>query len=41
VEKALRATVDDGELSGEIDVPLTASALFGMVRAAALDRLWR
>lgn len=37
VEKVLRAAVDDGELSDEIDVPLTASALFGMVLVAALD----
>ncbi|MFD5556290.1 TetR/AcrR family transcriptional regulator [Streptomyces sp. NPDC127068] len=37
VEDVLRAGVDAGELSGEIDVPLTASALVGMVLVAALD----
>ncbi len=37
VEKVLREAVERGELSGEIDVPLTASALFGMVLVAALD----
>ncbi|MCQ4081536.1 TetR/AcrR family transcriptional regulator [Streptomyces sp. RB6PN25] len=37
VEKVLREAVDGGELSDEIDVPLTASALFGMVLVAALD----
>ncbi|MFC4030336.1 TetR/AcrR family transcriptional regulator [Streptomyces polygonati] len=37
VEKVLGEAVDAGELSGEIDVPLTASALFGMVLVAALD----
>ncbi|AEW93592.1 MULTISPECIES: TetR/AcrR family transcriptional regulator [Streptomycetaceae] len=37
VEKVLREAVDGGELSAEIDVPLTASALFGMVLVAALD----
>ncbi|PWI43408.1 TetR/AcrR family transcriptional regulator [Streptomyces sp. ICBB 8177] len=37
VEKVLGAAVDAGELSDEIDVPLTASALFGMVLVAALD----
>ncbi|WP_277441130.1 TetR family transcriptional regulator [Streptomyces sp. SPB162] len=37
VEKVLREAVDNGELSDEIDVPLTASALFGMVLVAALD----
>lgn len=37
VEEVLAAAVADGELSDEIDVPLTASALFGMVLVAALD----
>jgi AcrR family transcriptional regulator len=37
VEQVLREAVDGGELSDEIDVPLTASALFGMVLVAALD----
>jgi AcrR family transcriptional regulator len=37
VENVLRDAVDDGELSDGIDVPLTASALFGMVLVAALD----
>jgi AcrR family transcriptional regulator len=37
VEEVLAAGVAAGELSGEIDVPLTASALFGMVLVAALD----
>lgn len=37
VEKVLREAVGGGELSEEIDVPLTASALFGMVLVAALD----
>jgi AcrR family transcriptional regulator len=37
VEKVLGEAVAAGELSGEIDVPLTASALFGMVLVAALD----
>ncbi|WNI19569.1 TetR/AcrR family transcriptional regulator [Streptomyces sp. ITFR-21] len=37
VEKVLGEAVAAGELSGETDVPLTASALFGMVLVAALD----
>ncbi|AWI32887.1 TetR/AcrR family transcriptional regulator [Streptomyces tirandamycinicus] len=37
VETVLREGVDRGELSKEIDVPLTAAALFGMVLVAALD----
>jgi AcrR family transcriptional regulator len=37
LEKLLREAVDCGELREEIDVPLTASALFGMVLVAALD----
>lgn len=37
VEKTIREAVAAGELSDEIDVPLTASALFGMVLVAALD----
>jgi AcrR family transcriptional regulator len=37
VEKVLGEAVAAGELSGEVDVPLTASALFGMVLVAALD----
>ncbi|GAA2504833.1 TetR/AcrR family transcriptional regulator [Streptomyces sp. NPDC059506] len=37
VEKVLRDAVESGELSEEIDVPLTAAALFGMVLVAALD----
>ncbi|MGW1839323.1 TetR/AcrR family transcriptional regulator [Streptomyces sp. NPDC002067] len=37
VESVLRDAVDAGELSEEIDVPLTASALLGMVLVAALD----
>ncbi|TSB32047.1 TetR/AcrR family transcriptional regulator [Streptomyces benahoarensis] len=37
VESVLRDAVDAGELSEEVDVPLTASALFGMVLVAALD----
>ncbi len=39
VEDVLRAGVATGELSEEIDVPLSASALVGMVLVAALD--WR
>ncbi|MFH8343358.1 TetR/AcrR family transcriptional regulator [Streptomyces sp. NPDC018045] len=39
VEGVLREAVADGELSEDIDIPLTASALFGMVLVAALD--WR
>lgn len=37
VETVLREAVERGELSGEIDVPLTAAALVGMVLVAALD----
>ncbi|MFI8915889.1 TetR/AcrR family transcriptional regulator [Streptomyces sp. NPDC053513] len=37
VENVLREGVADGELSDEIDVQLTASALVGMVLVAALD----
>jgi AcrR family transcriptional regulator len=37
VEKELRAGVEEGELSGDIDVTLTAAALVGMVLVAALD----
>ncbi|WP_258025375.1 TetR/AcrR family transcriptional regulator [Streptomyces bambusae] len=37
VEKVLREGVERGELSSEIDVPLTAAALVGMVLVAALD----
>jgi AcrR family transcriptional regulator len=37
VERELRAGVADGELSGDIDVTLTAAALVGMVLVAALD----
>ncbi|MFJ7154764.1 TetR/AcrR family transcriptional regulator [Streptomyces sp. NPDC101118] len=37
VESVLREGVERGELSGEIDVPLTAAALVGMVLVAALD----
>ena len=37
VEKVLRAGVAEGELSREIDIPLTAAALVGMVLVAALD----
>ncbi|AXK37182.1 TetR/AcrR family transcriptional regulator [Streptomyces armeniacus] len=37
VETVLRAGVEEGELSGEIDIPLTAAALVGMVLVAALD----
>ncbi|TVL90901.1 TetR/AcrR family transcriptional regulator [Streptomyces sp. SAJ15] len=37
VESVLREAVAEGELSDEIDIPLTASALFGMVLVAALD----
>ncbi|MFE2428000.1 TetR/AcrR family transcriptional regulator [Streptomyces sp. NPDC059373] len=39
VEQALRDAVEAGELSDEIDIQLTASALFGMVLVAALDWL--
>ncbi|MEU1176225.1 TetR/AcrR family transcriptional regulator [Streptomyces sp. NPDC005820] len=37
VEGVLRAGVENGEFSEEIDVQLTASALVGMVLVAALD----
>ncbi|MFJ6795748.1 TetR/AcrR family transcriptional regulator [Streptomyces sp. NPDC091268] len=37
VETVLREGVERGELSQEIDVPLTAAALVGMVLVAALD----
>ncbi len=37
VEDVLRAGVASGEFSEEIDVPLTAAALVGMVLVAALD----
>ncbi|MFG2296731.1 TetR/AcrR family transcriptional regulator [Streptomyces sp. NPDC048603] len=37
VEGVLREGVERGELSAEIDVPLTAAALVGMVLVAALD----
>ncbi|WP_037906132.1 TetR/AcrR family transcriptional regulator [Actinacidiphila yeochonensis] len=37
VEKVLGEAVAAGEVSDDIDVPLTASALFGMVLVAALD----
>ncbi|MFF8370850.1 TetR/AcrR family transcriptional regulator [Streptomyces lydicus] len=37
VEAVLREAVEAGELSGELDIPLTASALLGMVLVAALD----
>ncbi|MEU7042396.1 TetR/AcrR family transcriptional regulator [Streptomyces varsoviensis] len=37
IESVLRDAVAEGELSKEIDIPLTASALFGMVLVAALD----
>lgn len=37
VESVLRDAVAAGELSGELDIPLTASALLGMVLVAALD----
>ncbi|MEW2577531.1 TetR/AcrR family transcriptional regulator [Streptomyces syringium] len=37
IESVLREAVAADELSPEIDVPLTASALFGMVLVAALD----
>lgn len=37
VEDVLRAGVAGGELSAEIDIPLTAAALVGMVLVAALD----
>ncbi|GAA3067351.1 AcrR family transcriptional regulator [Streptomyces olivoverticillatus] len=37
IESVLHEAVTTGELSDEIDIPLTASALFGMVLVAALD----
>ncbi|MEU4898058.1 TetR/AcrR family transcriptional regulator [Streptomyces sp. NPDC044780] len=37
IEAELRAGVAAHEFSGDIDIPLTASALFGMVLVAALD----
>ncbi|MEU2260172.1 helix-turn-helix domain-containing protein [Streptomyces sp. NPDC019645] len=37
VETVLREGVEGGELSEEIDIPLTAAALVGMVLVAALD----
>ncbi|MFH8367278.1 TetR/AcrR family transcriptional regulator [Streptomyces sp. NPDC018031] len=37
IETVLHEAVADGELTAEIDIPLTASALFGMVLVAALD----
>lgn len=37
VETVLREAVENGELSAEIDIPLTAAALVGMVLVAALD----
>ncbi|MEU9334671.1 TetR/AcrR family transcriptional regulator [Streptomyces sp. NPDC048290] len=37
VEDVLRGGVDNGEFSDEIDIPLTAAALVGMVLVAALD----
>ncbi|MER6009195.1 TetR/AcrR family transcriptional regulator [Streptomyces bluensis] len=37
VEGVLREGVERGELSDELDVPLTAAALVGMVLVAALD----
>lgn len=37
VETVLREGVEAGELSEEIDIPLTAAALVGMVLVAALD----
>ncbi|MEU6081997.1 helix-turn-helix domain-containing protein [Streptomyces sp. NPDC047108] len=37
VENVLREAVESGELNDEIDVPLTAAALVGMVLVAALD----
>ncbi|MFF3287505.1 TetR/AcrR family transcriptional regulator [Streptomyces sp. NPDC003023] len=37
VETVLREGVEAGELSNEIDIPLTAAALVGMVLVAALD----
>ncbi|QKV95465.1 TetR/AcrR family transcriptional regulator [Streptomyces sp. NA02950] len=37
IEAELRDGVATGELSEDLDIPLTASALFGMVLVAALD----
>lgn len=37
VAATLREAVDVGELTPDVDVPLTASALFGMVLVTALD----
>lgn len=37
VEDVLREGVDHEEFSAEIDIPLTAAALVGMVLVAALD----
>jgi AcrR family transcriptional regulator len=37
VETVLREAVDGGELSEDIDIPLTAAALVGMVLVTALD----
>ncbi|WP_189107906.1 TetR/AcrR family transcriptional regulator [Streptomyces camponoticapitis] len=37
VEKVLQEGIEGGELSREIDIPLTAAALVGMVLVAALD----
>lgn len=37
IEDVLRAGVANGEFSEEIDIPLTAAALVGMVLVAALD----
>ncbi|ARZ70546.1 TetR/AcrR family transcriptional regulator [Streptomyces sp. HU2014] len=37
IESILREAVAAGELGPEVDIPLTASALFGMVLVAALD----
>ena len=37
VEDVLREGVESGEFSDEIDIPLTAAALVGMVLVAALD----
>ncbi|MFF2849462.1 TetR/AcrR family transcriptional regulator [Streptomyces sp. NPDC058001] len=38
VEGVLREGVANGEVSEEVDIPLTAAALVGMVLVAALDR---
>lgn len=37
VEQVLKEAVETGELSPEVDIPLTAPALVGMVLVAALD----